>query len=95
MSSCVCRLLEDVAEGAGSERRTHVARVVLHREDKHLGVGSLLQNVRRRLDPCPVREHDVHQDDVGLVLAHLEDRVTRVSGLGHGLEVIFGVDEQS
>ena len=86
-------LLEDVAGRAGREGLPDVAGVVLHREHEHLRVGRLLEDVRGRLDPALVGQDDVHQDDVRLVLSHLEDRIAGVPGLGDGLEAVLGVEQ--
>src|SRR5262249_26771707 len=87
-------LLEDVPGRSRGECLVDVPRIVLHREHEHLRLRRLLENERDAVDPALTGHDDVHQHDVRLLGARLEDRVPHVAGLADDLDVRLGVEQQ-
>ena len=58
-------VLEEIAGGAGAQRRRDPAHVGERREDEHRRPGALLPDDAGRLDSVEHRHLEVHQDDVG------------------------------
>ena len=90
----VGRLLEHVAARADGERLADVARVVLHREHEHLDALVLVQQRRHDVEAAPVGHRHVHQHQVGIDRARLEDRLARGAGLADDLDVLLALEQQ-
>ena len=88
----VRRLLQHVAARAGLEGCSHIARVVLHREDEDLHARDGLQQLGRRLDPGLARHDDVQHRDVRLGGEGLEERALGRLRFGDDLDVFLGVE---
>ena len=88
----VGRLLQHVTARARGEGLAHVLRIVLHGQHQHLRLLRLFEDCGSGLDPTPARHDDVHQDDVGLVRAGLEDGFAKIARLGHDLDVVLRLE---
>src|SRR6185437_468166 len=90
----VGRFLEHVAGRSRGERLADVARVVLHGEHEHARLGSLPQDEGDAFDPALARHDPVHQHDVRLLVASLEDGGADVPGLRDHLDVLVGIEQE-
>jgi hypothetical protein len=88
-------LLQDVAACPCGERLPNVSRVILHREHQNLDRGRLFEQIRSGLDAAlPSAEANVHDNDVRLGGAELEDCLARIAGLAHSFDVVLRVEKQ-
>ena len=77
------------------ERLPNVLRVVLHRQQEHLCLRSLLEDERDALDARLARHDDVHQHDVGLRRSRLEDCLPHIAGLAHDVDVLLLLEQEA
>src|SRR5215211_3435208 len=89
-------LFEKVAARPGRKGFAHISGVVLHGEDEDLCTGRLLEHLGRRVDAALAgSEHHVHEHDVRLCCASLEERLARVARLANRLNVLLSVEQQA
>ena len=93
-------VLQEVGEAAVAlpEQRDGVLGVVVRGEDHHAGVGVLLPDRVRAVDPLELerRRHlDVGDDDVGHVFAGRRHERRRVRGDADHLDVVVGVEQRA
>ncbi len=81
------RVLEQVARGAGTERREHVAVAVVGRQHEHPRRRTALRECLDRLETADTGHPQVHEDDVGRERVHERERLGAVGGFAHDLEV--------
>ena len=86
-------LLEQVAAGAGDDRREHGLLVGIAGQHHDAGVGQLRADLAAGLDARAVRQPDVHDDDVGLEPAGRLDRLGDRARLGDDLEPVAAVEQ--
>ena len=61
----LCRVLEDIAAGAGFQRAARIRRLLVHREEDYPDVRIVVFELRERVDSIQVGHGDVGDDDVG------------------------------
>ena len=86
-------VLEQEAAGAGPQRLVHVVVEVERGEHQHPRPGRAgrgAEDLAGRLQPVHDRHPHVHQDDVGLQVPRLADRVGAVSGLAYHQQARLG-----
>ena len=83
----VRRLLEDVALRARLEPAAEQRALAVGGEDQHRGLGHLLRDQLRRLEPVHARHADVHDHDLRAAPLGERDRAGAVGGLADDADV--------
>jgi hypothetical protein len=86
------RLLEQVAVRAHAQGGEHRVGVLVHGQHEDAGVGVSGADARSGLETVHAGHAEVHQDDVGDVLAHGSERLLTVAGHGHDGDVVEVVE---
>jgi hypothetical protein len=82
-------VLEQVAGGAGSNRRQQLVIVEEARQDDHARLGDALAQRAHGRDAVEPRHHQIHQDDVGPQAGRRLDRFLPVGGLTRNLDPLL------
>ncbi len=88
-------MLHDIAAGPGRKEALSVDQLIVHRQHQHGQIGSLRMDIAHEFQAVPLRERDVHDDDIRRQRA---DRGTRLSFRLHlttNGQIRFGLDHAS
>src|SRR5262249_40927876 len=88
-------VFEQVAGGAGLDRRQHVVIRVVSGQDEYTRRRHGLAKAGDRLDPTHCRHAQVHQHDVRLQLAGPGDRLRAILRFAYDVEPVFGGEDPS
>ena len=88
-------VLDEEAAGARLHGLVDVLVEVEGREDEDVGGALVVQEPARGLQAVELGHADVHEHDVGLVLADARERLSAVGGLGDDLDVLLGVEDHA
>src|SRR6185436_13883781 len=83
------RILGDVATGAGSQQADRELLLRMHRQDQDRQIRLVRTNLAQKIDSRTVRQRNVEQEDIPVLVAHPLQGFLRGSGFAGNHEIRF------